>query len=109
MSEPTAQPSVEVEDVPDRERYVVALDGEPAGFAQYVRRGGRTIFVHTEIDPQFEGHGLGSALAKGALDHERSEGHPIVPLCSFIRAYVDRHPEYMDLVDQDLLHRIDPS
>lgn len=105
MSEPT----VEVHDAPDRERYEVALDGEQAGYAQYVRRSGPTIFVHTVIDPAFEGHGLGSALAKVALAAERAANRPIVPLCPFIRAYVDRHPEYLDLVDQDLLQRIDPG
>jgi predicted GNAT family acetyltransferase len=102
-----SDPVVEVHDVPERERYEVTLDRDRAGFAQYVRRGGRTIFVHTEIDPAFEGHGLGSALARGALDAERDAAHPIVPLCPFIRAYVDRHPEYLDLVDRELLRRID--
>ena len=84
-----------------------ALDGELAGFALYVRRGGRVYFVHTEIDPGHEGEGLGSALAKGALDAERALGEPVVPLCPFIRGYIDRHPEYADLVDQDMLARID--
>ena len=63
--------------------------------------------MHTEIDPAFEGKGLGSALAKGALDAERALGEPVVPLCPFIRAYIDRHPEYADLVDHDMLARID--
>ena len=98
---------VEVTDNVDSERYEVRLDGELAGFAQYVRRGGRTLFVHTEIDPAFGGHGLGSKLAAGALDAERAAGTPVVPLCSFIRSYIDRHPDYVDLVDQDLLARID--
>ena len=56
-------PSIEVRDVPDDHRYEVTLDGALAGFAIYHRRGGRTFFVHTEIDPAFEGKGLGSALA----------------------------------------------
>ena len=63
--------------------------------------------MHTEIDPAFEGKGLGSALARGALDAERTRGEPIVPLCPFIRQYIDRHPEYADLVDQEMLARVD--
>ena len=59
------------------------VDGEVAGFAVYHRRGGRTYFVHTEIDPAFEGKGLGSTLAKGALDAERAPrraGRAAVPV-----------------------------
>ncbi len=102
-----ADDEVQVTDSPDRDRYEVTLNGEVAGFARYVHRGGRTFFVHTEIDPQFEGHGLGSKLAAGALDAERTAGHTIVPLCPFIRSYVDRHTDYLELVDQELLARID--
>ena len=100
-------PSTEVRDAPDAHRYEILVDGELAGFAIYQRRGGRTYFVHTEIDPAFEGKGLGSTLAKGALDAERDRAEPIIPLCPFIRRYIDRHPDYADLVDQDLLARID--
>ena len=61
-----------VTDVPDQHRYEVRLDGELAGFAVYHRRGGRIYLVHTEIDPAFEGKGIGSALARGVLDAERA-------------------------------------
>jgi len=102
-----ADNDVAVADAPERDRYEVTLDGELAGFARYVQRGGRTFFVHTEIDPEFEGHGLGSKLAAGALDAERAAGHTIVPLCPFVRSYIDRHPDFLDLIDQELLARID--
>ena len=97
----------EVVDNPDRDRYEIRLDGALAGFAQYVRRGGRTFFVHTEIDPRFEGKGLGSKLATGALGGERAARTKVVPLCPFIRSYIDRHPDEMANVDQALLERID--
>ena len=96
-----------VVDEPDQHRYEIRLGEDLAGFAIYHRRGGKAYFVHTEIDPAFEGKGLGSTLAKGALDAERALGEPVVPLCPFIRAYIDRHPEYADLVDHDMLARID--
>lgn len=98
---------IEVRDEPGEERYVVLVDGARAGFAQYVRRGGRVIFVHTEIDPAFEGQGLGGRLAQGALDHARAQGTPVVPLCPFIAGYIGKHPEYADLVDTELLHAIE--
>ena len=99
----------EVIDVPDDHRYEIRVGGELAGFAVYHRRGGRAYFVHTEIDAAFEGKGLGSALANGALDAERARGELIVPLCPFIRSYIDRHPDYTPLVDQEMLARIDGS
>ena len=82
----------------DAGRYEVSLDGEPAGFAEYRLRDGRVIFTHTEVDSAFEGHGLGSSLARGALDDVRNRGLQAVPLCPFIAAYIERHPEYQDLV-----------
>ena len=96
-----------VVDAADQHRYEIRLGDELAGFAVYHRRGGKAYFVHTEIDPAFEGKGLGSTLAKGLLDAERAAGEPVVPLCPFIRTYIDRHPEYADLVDQEMLARID--
>jgi|SRR5215216_2214779 predicted GNAT family acetyltransferase len=96
-----------VTDVPDQHRFEVRLDGELAGFAVYHRRGGRVYLVHTEVDPAFEGKGIGSALARGVLDAERALAEPVVPLCPFIRGYIDRHPDDADLVDTEMLARID--
>jgi predicted GNAT family acetyltransferase len=97
---------VDVRDNPDRLRYEIRRDGELAGFAQYARRGGKIVFVHTEVDDRFEGEGLGSALAKGALDDARRRGLPVVPICPFIAAYIERHPDYEDLVDNPTLDAI---
>ena len=72
-------------------------DGVVAGFAAYVREPRAVSFTPTEVDPAFEGRGVGSALAAGALDSVREAGERVVALCPFIRAYVERHPEYEDL------------
>lgn len=90
--------TTEVTNNTDRSRYEILLDGKPAGFAEYRLDGQRTVFTHTEIDPAFEGKGLGSLLAKAALDDVRAAGRSVVPLCPFIKGYIDRHPEYKDLV-----------
>ncbi len=90
---------IEVRDNPEHSRFEIFSDGTAAGFAQYVTRPGRMIFVHTEIDPAFEGKGLGGALAKAALDEVRTRGVHAVPLCPFIAGYIRRHPEYEDLVE----------
>ncbi|MBA3604824.1 MAG: N-acetyltransferase [Acidimicrobiia bacterium] len=97
----------QVRDDTDESRYEVWLDGLLVGSARYVGRGHRTFFVHTEIEPAHEGAGLGSILAARVLDAERSAGTKIVPLCPFVRNYIDRHPQYADLVDDKLLAQID--
>lgn len=77
-----------------KSRYEVYLDGELAGVAEYVTRGIRIIFTHTEIDEAFGGHGLGSILVREALDDAVSRGATIVPVCPFVAAYVKKHHDW---------------
>jgi len=92
------QPEIEVSDEHAAERYVIEVDGEPAGFAQYRDRGRAIAFVHTEIDDRHEGEGLGGRLVSAALEDVRSRGLAVLPFCPFVRGYIQRHPEYLDLV-----------
>jgi predicted GNAT family acetyltransferase len=87
-----------VADHPSENRYEIHADGELAGFVTYRERPRAVELVHTEIDDRFEGHGLGSKLVVFALDDIRSRGLKLVPTCPFVKAYVERHPEYQDLV-----------
>jgi predicted GNAT family acetyltransferase len=100
----TAQPSesaaVSIRDVPDESRYVMELDREPAGFAEYRLRPGAIVFMHTVVDPAFEGRGLGSRIAKFVLDDARRRGLAVVPACPFIRSYIESHPDYRDLIPE---------
>ncbi|MGY1836375.1 GNAT family N-acetyltransferase [Blastococcus sp. SYSU DS0510] len=79
-------------------RFEALVDGTVAGFAEYRRRGSSVAFTHTVVEPAFEGRGVGSALARGALDAVRAEGASVLPLCPFIRGWIHRHPDYADLV-----------
>jgi uncharacterized protein len=88
----------EVVDVPDASRYELRLDGRLIGIAAYRRRDSRIVFTHTEVDASCEGRGYGSRLAAGALEDARRQGLDVVPLCPFIARYVERHPEYHELV-----------
>ena len=90
--------SATVTNRPERSRYEIDLDGEPAGFTQYHLEDDVVAFDHTEIDPAFEGRGLASVLIKHALDDVRSRGLGVRPFCPFVRRYIDRHAEYRDLV-----------
>ncbi|QAY64099.1 N-acetyltransferase [Xylanimonas allomyrinae] len=90
---------VTVTDAPARSAFVATLDdGTLAGAAYYERRGGVVIFTHTEVDPAFEGQGVGSRLAADALGLVREAGDVVVPLCPFIRAFMAKHPEHDDLL-----------
>ena len=85
-------------------RYQIWADGELAGFARYVLRPGRIAFVHTEIHDSYEGMGLGSQLAREALDDARARGLMVEPFCPFIAGYIERHlDEYQDLVAPEML------
>jgi hypothetical protein len=97
---------VRFRDDPEQHRYLAEIDGRGVGMAVYQLRAGRHIFVHTEIDPEHEGKGVGSALARFALDDVRAQGGIVVPICPFISSWIERHPEYRTLVDQELLDRI---
>jgi predicted GNAT family acetyltransferase len=80
-------------------RYEAYVDGELAGVAYYDLDEKRIVFTHTEVDDAYEGHGVGSTLARAALDDVRAEGdRRVVPRCPFIKEWIDRHPDYEDLV-----------
>ena len=88
----------DVVDARDRRRYEITADGEVAGFAEYILTDELVTFTHTEIDPAFEGRGLGGALVRAALDDVRSRGLTVLPLCPFVKGWIQRHRDYADLV-----------
>ena len=92
---------ISVRDNEQELRYEIVVDGETAGIIRYRRQPGAVVLVHTEIEPRFEGHGLGGRLVQGALDDIRADGLLVVPVCPFVRAYLERHHEYDDLVTAD--------
>jgi uncharacterized protein len=87
-----------VRDNAEQHRYEILVGGEPAGFAEYHSQPGLVTVTHTEVDPAFEGQGLGSQLVRGLLDDLRARDAKVLPVCPFVRAYLRRHPEYADLV-----------
>lgn len=91
-------PEPHVVDVPDAGRFELRVGDEVAGYAEYRSTATGTAFTHTVVETRFEGRGLGSVLVRGALDATRAAGRPVLPFCPFVRSYVERHPEYLDLV-----------
>ncbi|MGY5882821.1 GNAT family N-acetyltransferase [Modestobacter lacusdianchii] len=87
-----------VTNAPEDSRYEIRDGDRLLGVAAYQRRGDQVVFTHTEVDGG-EGHsGLGSTLVRSALDDVRAQGGSVVPMCSFVRGWIERHPEYRDLV-----------
>ena len=85
-----------VTDNPSAHRFEAHLDGKLAGFAEYQLTDALVVFTHTEVDPSFEGNGIGSALARFALDQIRDEGgRKALPVCPFIKGWIQRHLEYL--------------
>ncbi len=77
-----------------RHRYVLVDDTDSVvATTNYTVRQERVVFNHTEIADGFEGQGLGTTLVNGALDDVRASGAKIVPLCAYVRGWIERHPE----------------
>lgn len=81
-------------------RYEIRLDGKPAGFLRYRLRLGLIELVHTEIDEELEGRGLGGRLIAFALDDARERGLAVLPFCPFVEDYIQRHRQYAELVPE---------
>ncbi|MEU0497128.1 GNAT family N-acetyltransferase [Mycobacterium sp. NPDC006124] len=83
----------------ESDRFVIAVEGENVGLAEFYDRDGRRTFPHTEVDPKFQGRGLATILVAEALAATRGAGLRVVPACSMVADFIDKHPEYRDITD----------
>lgn len=88
----------EIKDNPDANRFEIRVDGDLAGFAEYRLKPGQISFTHTEIDDRFSGQGLASKLVRAALDEAGSRELHVLPFCPYVRGWIAKHPDYVDLV-----------
>jgi len=93
------QPATEVVRNDERSRYEVLVDGRVVGHSDFHVEGTHVVFVHTEIDPDYRGQDLAARLVVTGLDEARRNGHTVVPICPYVRSYIQDHPEYADLLD----------
>jgi predicted GNAT family acetyltransferase len=84
-------------DNPERQRFELEADGATA-IAEYRIKDGVITFTHTEVPEALSGRGIASRLIKGALDEVRARKLKVVSRCSFVTAYMEKHPEYNDLL-----------
>jgi uncharacterized protein len=76
------------------DRFEAWLGDQRAGFLEFRDENRLIVVTHTEVAPEFEGRGIGGALVRAALDEWRAEGRTIVPVCPFVKDWIERHPEY---------------
>jgi uncharacterized protein len=81
----------------ERHRYELAVDGHIAA-TYYAIADGVITFIHTEVPPELGGKGIASKLIKGALDQVRAEGLKVIAQCPFVKAFIDKHADYQDLL-----------
>jgi predicted GNAT family acetyltransferase len=86
-----------VRDNTERNRFELDADGHIA-FSNYKRADGVLTILHTEVPKALEGRGIGSVLIRGVLDTARSQGLKVITVCPFAKSYIERHPEYADLL-----------
>jgi predicted GNAT family acetyltransferase len=91
---------ITIADNPSASRFEIAVDGALAGFADYRDGHAGRAFTHTEVAADYEGLGLATKLIRYALDEARGAGRKVLPFCPFVRAFIDRHRDYVDLVAQ---------
>ena len=105
LGEPTPQDSVEqpvrvVNNEPDHRFEIQAPDGTFAELIYHVRRGDTLVLLHTEVPPPLRGRGMAGRLARAALEYARARGLRVIVKCPYVRGFIERHPEFKDLVDE---------
>ncbi|WP_413317039.1 GNAT family N-acetyltransferase [Agrococcus sp. 1P02AA] len=99
MSDEADKDHVIVGDDSDRSRYEAHIGDRLAGVLSYVDDAdGNRVLQHTVVGDAYGGHGVGSALAAFALDHAAEAGRKVVPQCTFVQGWLQRHPEHEPLV-----------
>ncbi len=94
-------PAATVRDNPEEAQYEILIGSTVAGYSEYRLESQTITFFHTEVSPDFGGQGLGGKLAAAALADVRARGLAVIPECPFIRGYIRKHPEFLDLVPAD--------
>lgn len=96
-----------VTDNAEQSRYELHDGDQLVGFTEYHLHERQLAFLHTQIEPEFGGRGLGGVLVRGSLDDARARGMTVLPYCPFTRAWIAKHPEYVDLVPEGERRKFD--
>ena len=94
-------PEVSIRDNVESFCYDALIDGEVIGTVVYEFSGPRIVFLHTIVDPEFRGRGIGTALVTAALDDVRARELKLSNYCNFVSGFIGAHPQYADLLDSE--------
>ncbi|KAA0913532.1 GNAT family N-acetyltransferase [Psychrobacter sp. ANT_WB68] len=97
MSNENKKPEIKIVHNETAKRFETSIDGH-IGYISYQERDDKLVYDHTIVPQELGGHGVGSALVKHALNYARENNKKVVPQCSFVAAYIDKHPDYQDLL-----------
>ncbi|WP_201615527.1 GNAT family N-acetyltransferase [Psychrobacter urativorans] len=97
MNTQNSQKNLDITHNEQDNRFETTVDGQ-TGYVSYQDRGDTLVYDHTEVPQALEGQGVGSALIKHALDYAREHDKKVVPQCPFVASYIDKHPDYQDLI-----------
>lgn len=78
-------------------RYEAVVDGH-LSICEYERADGRMVFTHTVVPGELRGRGIAEKLVRAALADARAGGSKVVPACSYVAKFIERHKEYQDLL-----------
>jgi len=95
-----ADASVQVRRNEGEEQFETEL-GAGKAVLTYAEQNGKLYLLHTEVPEEMEGHGIGSALVRSAMEYARGQDVKVVPFCPFARSWLERHPDYADMVGKE--------
>jgi predicted GNAT family acetyltransferase len=102
MEDAGTSEAVQLSDNQEKHRFELHAGGELVAFAEYDLLKTGMLFSHTEVLPEYEGRGYGSAIARHALDEVRRRSLMAIPACPFIAAFLRKNPDYQDLVTPEI-------
>lgn len=82
---------------PSQQRYEATVGGH-LSVCEYEWAGGAMIFTHTVVPPELRGQGIAEKLVRAALADARAAGHRVVPRCTYVAKFIERHQEFQDLL-----------
>ena len=97
MSNDNTKQDLEIVHNETAKRFETSIDGH-TGYISYKERDDKLVYDHTIVPQELGGRGVGSALVKEALNYARENDKKVVPQCSFVSSYIDKHPDYQDLL-----------
>lgn len=97
---PDSAPDFTVRDNPEKHRFEIDIGDGNFAIAEYTLPAGKIMFTHTEVPQQHEGKGLGTLLIRHGLAEARRRGLKVIPICPFFAAYMKKHAEEQDLLDE---------